>query len=72
VAALLFAFQPYHFLRQEHHLFLASYFLIPPMVVVLLRVYLDGGGPWRGTRGGSRGAGPAAPGGLGAGRDLPC
>jgi hypothetical protein len=57
VAALLFAFQPYHFLRQEHHLFLASYFLIPPMIVVLLRVYLDGTGPRRPDEGREPGRG---------------
>jgi phosphoglycerol transferase len=38
VTALLFAFLPYHFYRGQGHLFLASYFLIPPMVVVLLRI----------------------------------
>lgn len=38
VGSLLFSFLPYHFLRGEPHLFLASYFLIPPMVLVLLRV----------------------------------
>lgn len=40
VAALLMAFLPYHFFRGQSHLFLASYFLVPPTVGVLLRVYL--------------------------------
>jgi phosphoglycerol transferase len=36
VGRLLFAFLPYHFLRGEMHLFLASYYLIPLMVMVVL------------------------------------
>lgn len=32
VAGLLFTFLPYHFLRGELHLFLASYYLVPPVV----------------------------------------
>jgi hypothetical protein len=36
--ALLYAFTPYHFLRGEYHLFLASYFLIPVMVLIILRL----------------------------------
>src|ERR687887_558825 len=40
VASLLYTFQPYHFLRGEGHLFLASYFLIPLAVLMVLRVYL--------------------------------
>jgi hypothetical protein len=35
---LLYAFTPYHFLRGEHHLFLGSYFLIPVMVLIILRL----------------------------------
>lgn len=41
VSSLLFAFLPYHFFRGETHLFLASYYLIPPMVMVILWVCLD-------------------------------
>ncbi len=36
VGSLLFAFFPYHFLRGEMHLFLAAYYLIPLMVMVVL------------------------------------
>jgi len=39
VLALLFAFQPYHFLRGPWHLFLCAYFLVPIMVLVVLRLY---------------------------------
>src|SRR5438270_707913 len=38
---LLFAFLPYHFMRGLGHLFLASYFLIPLLVLLALRLYLD-------------------------------
>ncbi|MFN0122698.1 MAG: hypothetical protein ACKV2V_19545 [Blastocatellia bacterium] len=34
--SLLYAFLPYHFVRGEHHLFLSSYYLIPPMMMVVL------------------------------------
>jgi phosphoglycerol transferase len=44
VGGLLFAFLPYHFLRGEHHLFLASYFLVPLGVMTVLWLY-PGGGP---------------------------
>ena len=36
VGSLLFTFLPYHFMRGEHHFFLASYYMIPPMVMVIL------------------------------------
>ena len=36
LGSLLYAFLPYHFLRGEMHLFLSMYYLIPPMVMVLL------------------------------------
>lgn len=39
--SLLFAFLPYHFLREIPHLFLSSYYMIPPMVLVLLWVATD-------------------------------
>jgi phosphoglycerol transferase len=39
--SLLFTFLPYHFLRGQHHLFLASYFVVPLSVMVILWVYLD-------------------------------
>jgi len=38
--SLLFAFMPYHFRRDEAHLFLSSYFLIPPVTMVTLWVWL--------------------------------
>jgi phosphoglycerol transferase len=43
VVSLLFTFLPYHFLRGQGHLFLASYFLVPLAVLVLLWLYLDAG-----------------------------
>jgi phosphoglycerol transferase len=39
VVSLLFAFLPYHFLRLLH-LFLASYYLIPLLVMVVLWIYI--------------------------------
>jgi phosphoglycerol transferase len=39
-AALLYAFLPYHLLRNVGHLFLSSYYLIPLLVMVALWVYL--------------------------------
>jgi phosphoglycerol transferase len=38
VAALLYAFLPFHFLRLAHY-FLALYYLVPLVVLVVLRVY---------------------------------
>ena len=35
-ASLLYAALPYHFFRGEGHLFLSAYFLVPPMIVVVL------------------------------------
>jgi hypothetical protein len=43
VTSLLFTFLPFHFMRGENHLFLAAYFLIPPMMWVVLSLYLDRG-----------------------------
>lgn len=40
--ALLFAFLPYHFFRNEGHLFLAAYYLVPLAVMVALWVLLSG------------------------------
>ncbi len=37
--SLLFAFLPYHFFRGESHIFLAAYYLIPLMTMVILWVY---------------------------------
>ena len=42
VTSLLYAFLPFHFLRGEMHIFLAAYFLIPPITMVLLRVWSSG------------------------------
>lgn len=41
VGGQLFAFLPYHFLRGQEHLFLASYFLVPLAVMVVLWIHLD-------------------------------
>lgn len=38
VLAVLFAVAPYHFVRNEMHLFLSGYYLIPPAMVLVLRV----------------------------------
>lgn len=38
IAALLFAFAPYHFLRGEDHLVFSAYYMIPPAVMVALWV----------------------------------
>ncbi|TMQ35607.1 MAG: hypothetical protein E6K70_01290, partial [Planctomycetota bacterium] len=43
VASLLFAFIPYHFYRSIRHLFLACYYLVPLMVMVVLWVYGEPG-----------------------------
>jgi len=40
VGSLLFAFLPYHFQRGQWHFFLASYYLIPLMIMVILWVCL--------------------------------
>jgi len=39
--SLLFAFIPYHFLRGEPHLFLADYFMIPLIIMVILWVFAE-------------------------------
>jgi hypothetical protein len=39
LASLLFTFLPYHFLRGQAHLFLAAYYLIPPIVLVVLWIW---------------------------------
>jgi phosphoglycerol transferase len=49
VASLLYTFLPYHLLRSEGHVFLASYFLVPPAVGLTLRVYLGRRGGWPGA-----------------------
>jgi hypothetical protein len=36
--SLLYTFLPYHFIRGELHLFLASYYMIPLMVMIIMRV----------------------------------
>jgi phosphoglycerol transferase len=41
VVSLLFAFLPYHFLRAYcGHLFLAGYYLVPPTLLVAMRIFL--------------------------------
>jgi len=37
VLAVLFAVAPYHFVRNETHLFLSGYYLVPPGLVLVLR-----------------------------------
>jgi hypothetical protein len=39
--SLLFTFLPYHFMRGVLHLWLSSYYLIPPMVMVVIWVFRD-------------------------------
>jgi phosphoglycerol transferase len=41
VMSLLYAFLPYHFFRGEAHLFLAAYFTVPFMILLILWSYLD-------------------------------
>ncbi|HLJ97082.1 MAG TPA: hypothetical protein VKU02_28215 [Gemmataceae bacterium] len=38
LGSLLYSFLPYHFLRSQAHLFLSGYYLIPPIVMVILWV----------------------------------
>ena len=35
-ASLLYAFLPFHFMRNEHHLILNDYYVVPPAIMVLL------------------------------------
>ncbi|RCX19016.1 hypothetical protein DFP94_10532 [Fontibacillus phaseoli] len=39
IGSQLFTFVPYHFLRGQPHLFLASYFFVPIIVLILYKVY---------------------------------
>ena len=39
--ALLYAFIPYHLFRNESHLFLSGYYMLPLGIMILLLVYLD-------------------------------
>ena len=39
LGSLLYAFLPYHFFRNQHHLVLAGYYIVPLMVMVLLWVF---------------------------------
>lgn len=41
VTSLLFTFLPYHFIRGETHLFLAAYYMVPLMVMVILWVFTE-------------------------------
>lgn len=41
--SLLYAFLPYHLFRNEGHLFLAAYYLVPPAVMVVLWILRDEG-----------------------------
>ncbi len=37
-AALLYAFQPYHYLRGQTHYFLAAYYMVPPAMMLILDI----------------------------------
>lgn len=39
LGSLLYTFLPYHFFRNEHHIILAGYYIVPLMVMVLLWVF---------------------------------
>jgi len=41
VFALLYAFLPYHFLRGESHLFLAAYYMVPLITLIVLWIWSD-------------------------------
>lgn len=41
VISLLFTFLPFHFMRGQSHIFIAAYYMIPLMVMVILWVYID-------------------------------
>jgi len=41
LGSLLFTFLPYHFMRGEVHLPLSSYYLVPPMVMLVLWVFQE-------------------------------
>lgn len=43
VAAVAYAFLPCHLLRGEMHLFLSAYYLVPLAVLLVLRLFQDGG-----------------------------
>ncbi len=66
VASLLFAFLPYHLNRGVSHLFLASYFLVPLVVMICLRLYTDGEVLFRDRAGGGEGRGVRVRRGLGS------
>jgi phosphoglycerol transferase len=46
LAALLYAFLPYHFLRGQEHLFLAQYWMVPLLTWLALRISQDQGPFW--------------------------
>ena len=41
LASVLYSLLPYHFVRGQHHLFLAAYFLVPLAVMVILWMVTD-------------------------------
>src|SRR5262249_54256817 len=43
VAAQLYAFMPFHFTPGQGHLFLSSYYLLPPLIGMALGVWRNGG-----------------------------
>lgn len=53
VCSTLFALAPYHFIRNEWHLFLGAYFLVPVAAYLILAVYADS--PLFARRAGRRG-----------------
>jgi phosphoglycerol transferase len=48
VFGLLYAFQPYHFLRGTGHYFLSAYYLLPPTIWAIVCIY-QGRGPFLGA-----------------------
>ncbi len=36
---ILYAFIPYHYIKGQHHILLAAYYMIPPALLVVMRVY---------------------------------
>jgi phosphoglycerol transferase len=45
IAGLLYAFLPYHFIRNMGHLFLTCYYLVPLLIAVVIKSYLLTGAP---------------------------
>ncbi|CAN5501398.1 hypothetical protein BH10PLA2_BH10PLA2_02800 [soil metagenome] len=59
VFGLIYAFQPYHFLRGTGHYFLSAYYLVPPFIWLVVCIY-QGRGPFIGLDANSTGRGTRA------------